>query len=120
MPIFVLNTNLKKSAIPEGFCNDVSELLAKVLQKEKYYFCAHINSDQQLTYAGTDEPAAYGTLSSIGEAIIGGEHNVAITNALYPFLEAKLGIKNSRLCIVYHRLIGSEVAFEARTLSEMK
>lgn len=54
----------------------------------------NIQTDSPLTFGGTEEPAANGTLHSIGA--IGGEKNKAITKAIQEIVTAKLGVPNDR------------------------
>ncbi len=54
----------------------------------------NIHTDSPLIFGGTEEPAANGTLHSIGA--IGGEKNKAITKAIQDIVTAKLGVPNDR------------------------
>ena len=54
----------------------------------------NIQTDSPLTFGGTEEPAACGTLHSIGA--IGGEKNKGITKAIQEIVTAKLGVPNDR------------------------
>ena len=54
----------------------------------------NIQTDSPLVFGGTEEPAANGTLHSIGA--IGGDKNKAITKAIQEIVTAKLGVPNDR------------------------
>lgn len=54
----------------------------------------NIQTDSPMTFGGTEEPAANGTLHSIGA--IGGDKNKAITKAVQEIVTAKLGVPNDR------------------------
>ncbi|XP_055342699.1 macrophage migration inhibitory factor-like [Paramacrobiotus metropolitanus] len=115
MPTFQLNTNLPKAKIPANFCQELTDLLAKILGKPVKYLCIHVVPDQIMSFAGTTDPCGYAVLVSIGA--IGGDKNEGHSKAIFDFIEKKLGIPGDRFYVSYHDQPASEIGHEGKTFA---
>ncbi|KAG7261965.1 hypothetical protein CRUP_010595, partial [Coryphaenoides rupestris] len=66
MPMFTVNTNVARGAVPAAFLSEATEALAKALGKPSQYVAVRVNPDQMMMFGGTDAPCALCTLGSIG------------------------------------------------------
>ncbi|KRZ18487.1 Macrophage migration inhibitory factor -like protein [Trichinella zimbabwensis] len=109
MPIFTLNTNVKATDVPSDFLSSISTLIGDMLSKPESYVAVHINTDQQLSFGGSTNPAAFGTLMSIGG--IEASRNRDHSNKLFDHINKKLGIPKNRMYIHFVNLRGSDVGW---------
>ena len=98
MPVFVVNTNVKN--VPAEFKKLATDIVAKSLGKPVSYVAVHVNAGQDLSFGGTDEPAALCDLTSIGALSV--ESNKKHSKALMDLLEQQLKVKSSRVYISFH------------------
>jgi phenylpyruvate tautomerase len=96
MPNLTINTNIPRSKFPANFCADMTKVLADTLSKPESYCVVHVNADQMMTWAGSSEPCASCTCTSIGQ--LGVEPNKKHSKAIMAELN-KLGIPSSRIYI---------------------
>ena len=96
MPVLTINTNIiidNNSVLAE-----LSQLCAEMLSKPEAYVMVHINDQQMLIFAGTNEAAASCSLTSLG---LSQEHAADYSQKLCQFLESKLGISAARTYIEF-------------------
>ncbi|PRD30574.1 UNVERIFIED_CONTAM: Mif [Trichonephila clavipes] len=117
MPTLVLNTNVSKDKIPEDFLKNTAKLVAEVLKKPISYVVVHVNPDQIMSWGGTSDPCAVGTLGSIGN--LGTSQNVKISKVLFDHVKDNLGIKSDRMYITYVDLERSNVGYMGTTFADM-
>ncbi|KAL1241286.1 hypothetical protein TSPI_10288 [Trichinella spiralis] len=113
MPIFTLNTNIKATDVPSDFLSSTSALVGNILSKPGSYVAVHINTDQQLSFGGSTNPAAFGTLMSIGG--IEPSRNRDHSAKLFDHLNKKLGIPKNRMYIHFVNLNGDDVGWNGTT-----
>ncbi|OUC50061.1 macrophage migration inhibitory factor [Trichinella nativa] len=77
------------------------------------YVAVHINTDQQLSFGGSTNPAAFGTLMSIGG--IEPSRNRDHSAKLFDHLNKKLGIPKNRMYIHFVNLNGEDVGWNGTT-----
>ncbi|KAF5904945.1 macrophage migration inhibitory factor, partial [Clarias magur] len=90
MPMFVVNTNVSKDAVPEGLMSELTKDLAKATGKPVDYIAVHIVPGQMMMFGGKSDPCALCSLSSIGK--IGGSQNKQYSKLLMGLLNKHLGI----------------------------
>lgn len=81
-----------------------SKTLAKELGKPERYVMVELTTNPLLIFAGSDEPAAYVELKSIG---LPAAQIKALSQAISVLLEANLGISPSRVYIEFTDVKGS-------------
>ncbi|KFD60936.1 hypothetical protein M514_26879 [Trichuris suis] len=94
MPIFTFSTNVPSENISVDFLKSTSKLIAGMLGKPESYVAVHINGGQKITFGGTDGPAGFGQLLSLGG--VGGEKNRSHSAKLFKHLTDGLGIPGNR------------------------
>uniref|UniRef100_A0A8C7FQ54 Macrophage migration inhibitory factor n=1 Tax=Oncorhynchus kisutch TaxID=8019 RepID=A0A8C7FQ54_ONCKI len=83
IPIFLVNTNIAKTAVPVALLSEATEELAK-------FFVAPIVLDQLMTFGRKTAPCTYCSLHSIGA--ISEEQNLQYSTLLCGLLNKHLGI----------------------------
>lgn len=94
MPTLQLATNIPKEKVTVEILTSLSKVLAESLGKPEQYVMVHIVPDQLMTFGGSTEPCAVGSLTSIGK--LGVEENKAYAAKIYEFVEKNLGIAGDR------------------------
>uniref|UniRef100_A0A6G1SE08 L-dopachrome isomerase n=1 Tax=Aceria tosichella TaxID=561515 RepID=A0A6G1SE08_9ACAR len=115
MPVFVVNTNVKD--VPKDFKQLATEAVAKSLGKPVSYVAVQVNAGQNLSFGGTDEPAALCDLTSIGALSV--ESNKKHSKALMNLLEKQLGVSSQRVYISFHNLNKADIGFSGTTFDDL-
>jgi phenylpyruvate tautomerase PptA (4-oxalocrotonate tautomerase family) len=98
MPVLTVNTNITLSDDADKLMHELSALCADMLGKPESYVMVHLNPEQHLIFAGSDAPAAFCSLTSLGMS----NSNTATYSArLCHFLQAELGIPPERIYIEF-------------------
>ncbi|KAL6873667.1 hypothetical protein ACP4OV_013749 [Aristida adscensionis] len=114
MPQLSLSTNVPVDAVVAAdILKDCSRALAKIIGKPESYVMVSINGSVPMSFAASEEPAAYGELMSIGG--IGPGVNAKLSAALAEVLEAKLSVARSRFYIKFDDIKGSNLGFNGTT-----
>ncbi|CDW56002.1 Macrophage migration inhibitory factor [Trichuris trichiura] len=113
MPIFTFSTNVPSENISVDFLKSTSKLIAGMLGKPESYVAVHINGGQKITFGGTDAPAGFGQLLSLGG--VGGEKNRSHSAKLFKHLTDGLGIPGNRMYINFVDMRGSDVGYNGST-----
>ncbi len=96
MPVLTINTNIKVEQ--QNILNDLSRLCAEMLGKPESYVMIHINDQQKLIFAGTDEAAANCSLTSLG---LSDQHTANYSEKICSYLETNLKIPAARTYIEF-------------------
>jgi phenylpyruvate tautomerase len=115
MPVFVINTNVKD--VPANFKSLATEAVAKTLGKPVSYVAVQVNAGQNLSFGGTDEPAALCDLMSIGALSV--ESNKKHSKALMELLGKQLSIKPSRIYLSFHNANKADVGYNETTFDDL-
>ncbi|KAL7863616.1 hypothetical protein SRHO_G00126000 [Serrasalmus rhombeus] len=113
MPMFVVNTNVSKDAVPAGLLSQLTEELAKATGKPANYIAVHIIPDQMMMFGGKSDPCALCSLHSIGK--IGGPQNKQYSKLLMGILNKHLGISPDRIYINFFDMEAANVAWNNST-----
>ncbi|XP_008276522.1 macrophage migration inhibitory factor [Stegastes partitus] len=113
MPIFEVNTNVARSAVPAALLSEATAELTKALGKPSQYIAVHVNSDQNMTFGGKADPCALCSLKSIGK--ISGAENKVYTQLLCGLLQKHLGVSPDRVYIVFIDLSAPMVGWNNAT-----
>ncbi|CAI9099331.1 OLC1v1036133C8 [Oldenlandia corymbosa var. corymbosa] len=101
MPTLNLFTNVPvDSVVTSDFLKDASKAVAKIIGKPESYVMIVLNGAVPVTFAGTEEPAAYGELISIGG--LGPSVNGKLSSAIAEILQTKFSIDSSRVYIKFY------------------
>ncbi|CAM2103202.1 macrophage migration inhibitory factor [Lepidochelys kempii] len=113
MPMFVVNTNVSKDAVPESLTGEITQQLAKATGKPAQYIAVHIAADQLMSFGGSTDPCALCSLHSIGK--IGGQQNKSYTKLLCDLLTKQLHIPADRVYINYYDMNAANVGWNGST-----
>jgi phenylpyruvate tautomerase len=113
MPYLMIQTNRAISpGQREPLLRAASRLLAKELGKPEAYVMVSLSSDVSMLFAGTDEPAAYAELKSIG--LPAGQIK-SLSQAISTLLEQQLDIAPARVYIEFADIKGSQWGWNGGT-----
>ncbi|MDH5518370.1 MAG: phenylpyruvate tautomerase MIF-related protein [Gammaproteobacteria bacterium] len=96
MPVLTINSNIKID--DDSVLTELSQLCAKMLCKPENYVMVQINDQQKLIFAGSNDPAASCSLTSLG---LNDKHTAEYSQQLCQFMESKLGIPANRIYIEF-------------------
>ncbi|XP_028648565.2 LOW QUALITY PROTEIN: macrophage migration inhibitory factor [Erpetoichthys calabaricus] len=112
MPIFVVNTNVSKDAVPEAFISEVTKELAKAMGKPAQYIAIHVASDQLMMFGGKTDPCALCSLHSIGK--ISGQQK-QYSKLFCGMLQKHLNISTDRIYINFIDMPAENVGWNNST-----
>ncbi|XP_028824204.1 macrophage migration inhibitory factor [Denticeps clupeoides] len=113
MPMFVVNTNVARDAVPAALMAELTDELARVLGKPAQYVAVHVVPDQMMMFGGKSDPCALCSLHSIGK--IGGNQNRQYSKLLCGLLAKHLGISPDRIYINFFDMEAANVAWNSAT-----
>nr|GMC91343.1 macrophage migration inhibitory factor homolog [Ipomoea batatas]GMC96700.1 macrophage migration inhibitory factor homolog [Ipomoea batatas] len=101
MPTLSLFTNVPVDAVvASDILKDATKAVAKIVGKPESYVMIVLNGSVPIAFAGTEAPAAYGELMSIGG--LGPSVNGRLSSIIAEILQTKLSIDGSRFYIKFH------------------
>ncbi|CAF1046574.1 unnamed protein product [Adineta steineri] len=112
MPCLTVQTNVADNQITDDFLKQLSVKLSEIVGKPEQYVAVHVSGGQKLFFAGTNEPAAYMELVSIG---LSANQTAKISNEIMSFFEEKLNIKTSRIYIKFTNVAGNMMGWNKAT-----
>ncbi|XP_001507338.1 macrophage migration inhibitory factor [Ornithorhynchus anatinus] len=115
MPIFTLQTNVSRAAVPAALLGELTQQLAQATGKPAQYIAVHISPDQLMAFGGTSDPCALCSLHSIGK--IGGPQNKTYSKLLCGLLTKHLNIPADRVYINYYDMNAANVGWNGSTFA---
>ncbi|KAI1731636.1 macrophage migration inhibitory factor (MIF) domain-containing protein [Ditylenchus destructor] len=113
MPLLSIQTNAGDNAVPAGFIEKASALVAKLVGKPESYVTVFVKTDLMASFGGTQDPCAFVELQSIG-----GFANVnAIAGPLTKFITEELNIASNRFYIRFVDLDATKFSFKGSTFA---
>ncbi|TYJ21905.1 hypothetical protein E1A91_A08G093300v1 [Gossypium mustelinum] len=101
MPTLNLYTNVPVDAVTTSdILKDATKAVAKIVGKPESYVMILVNGGVPMAFAGTEAPAAYGELISIGG--LGPSVNAKLSSTVADILQTKLSIDSSRFYIKFY------------------
>ncbi|XP_057987935.1 uncharacterized protein LOC110667767 isoform X1 [Hevea brasiliensis] len=101
MPTLNLFTNLPVDAVTTSdILKDATKAVSRIIGKPESYVMIVLNGGVPIAFAGTEEPAAYGELISIGG--LGPSVNGKLSSTIAEILQTKLFIDSSRFYIKFY------------------
>ncbi|KAG4959135.1 hypothetical protein AAZX31_13G083900 [Glycine max] len=114
MPTLNLFTNVPvDTVVASDILRDATKAVAKIIGKPESYVMILLNGGVPIAFAGTEEPAAYGELISIGG--LGPSVNGKLSSTIAEILETKLYIDSSRFYIKFYDVQRSFFGFNGST-----
>ncbi|XP_020227962.1 macrophage migration inhibitory factor homolog [Cajanus cajan] len=114
MPTLNLFTNLPvDTVVASDILRDATKAVAKIIGKPESYVMILLNGGVPIAFAGTEEPAAYGELISIGG--LGPSVNGKLSSTIAEILQTKLYIDSSRFYIKFYDVQRSFFGFNGST-----
>mmetsp|Transcript_6524 Transcript_6524/g.18793 ORF Transcript_6524/g.18793 Transcript_6524/m.18793 type:complete len:121 (-) Transcript_6524:661-1023(-) len=108
----VVGSNIDMAAALKGFTDAASESIRKPVQ----YFAVIIKPDAALLFAGTDAPAAYANVASIGHLT---DHEADITAKLAAEAEKHLGVPSDRFYVQFTEKEAHEWGWKGTSFDKM-
>nr|XP_039332473.1 macrophage migration inhibitory factor-like [Saimiri boliviensis boliviensis] len=99
MPMFIVNTNMTRASVPDGFLSKLTQQLAQATGKPPQYIVVHVVPDQLRAFGGSNEPCALCSLHSICKT--GGMQNHSYSKLLCGLLAERLRNSPDRVYINY-------------------
>ncbi|KAL3533276.1 hypothetical protein ACH5RR_006797 [Cinchona calisaya] len=114
MPTLNLLTNVPvDSVVGSDILKDATKAVAKIVGKPESYVMILLSGGVPIAFAGTEEPAAYGELISIGG--LGPSVNGKLSSTIAEILQSKLSIDSSRFYIKFYDVQRSYFGFNGST-----
>eukprot|EP00996_Jenningsia_fusiforme_P006115 NODE_7305_length_487_cov_17.646119_g6863_i0.p1 GENE.NODE_7305_length_487_cov_17.646119_g6863_i0~~NODE_7305_length_487_cov_17.646119_g6863_i0.p1 ORF type:complete len:130 (+),score=35.79 NODE_7305_length_487_cov_17.646119_g6863_i0:41-391(+) len=116
MPILKIQMSVPLEAAQVGALQrEASAAVAKVLAKPEGYVCVTVECGKAILFGGTDDPAAFGELYSIGG--INSKNNNAIAAAVTEMLKKYANIDGKRFYLSFFDLPATNIAMNGNTFA---
>ncbi|KAK2117839.1 hypothetical protein P7K49_004726 [Saguinus oedipus] len=110
MPMFIVNTNVPRASVPDGFLSELTQQLEQATGKLPQYIAVHVVPDKLMAFGGSSEP-----LHSIGK--IAGAQNRSYSKLLCGLLAERLRISPDRVYINYYDMNAANVGWNNSTFA---
>ncbi|KAG6410547.1 hypothetical protein SASPL_128608 [Salvia splendens] len=101
MPTLNLFTNVPvDGVVASDILKDATKAVAKIIGKPESYVMVLVNGGVPISFGGTEEPAAYGELISIGG--LGPTVNAKLSSTIAEIIQTKLSIDSSRFYVKFY------------------
>ncbi|XP_052176974.1 uncharacterized protein LOC127791178 isoform X2 [Diospyros lotus] len=114
MPCLNLSTNISLDGVDtSSILKEATSTVAKIIGKPEAYVMIVLKGSIPMSFGGTEQPAAYGELLSIGG--LNPDNNKKLSAAISAILETKLSVPKSRFYLKFYEAKGSEVGWNGST-----
>tara|TARA_B100001029_G_C14993959_1_gene413822 strand:+ start:762 stop:1100 length:339 start_codon:yes stop_codon:yes gene_type:complete len=110
MPFIQINTSSKSDVDNDLLQKEISQMVADLTGKPENYVMTMLQSDNQMTFAGSDEPCCFISLKSIGSL-----NPSSMSQSLCSLISSKTNIKASRIYIEFIDVKASNWGFNSST-----
>ena len=110
MPFIQINTSSKSYVDNDLLQKEISKMVADLTGKPENYVMTMIQSDSQMTFAGSDEPCCFIKLQSIGSL-----NPTSMSRHLCELIASKTNIKTNRIYIEFMDVNPSNWGFNSST-----
>ncbi|PKU77262.1 phenylpyruvate tautomerase [Dendrobium catenatum] len=101
MPCLNLSTNVDLTGVDtSSILSEATKTVAKLINKPEAYVMIVLKGSVPISFGGTEEPAAYGELVSIGG--LNPDVNKKLSAAIATILETKLSVPKSRYFLKFY------------------
>nr|AEJ88264.1 putative macrophage migration inhibitory factor family protein [Wolffia arrhiza] len=114
MPCLNLSTNVTLDGVDTSpILSEASKTVAKLIGKPEAYVMIVLKGSIPISFGGTEQPAAYGELVSIGG--LDPATNKKLSAAIASILESKLSVPKSRFFLKFYDTKGSNFGWNGST-----
>ena len=110
MPFIQINTSSKSFVDNDLLQKEISKMVAELTGKPENYVMTMIQSNSQMTFAGSDEPCCFIKLKSIGSL-----NPSSMSKSLCELIASKTNIKTNRIYIEFIDIKASNWGFNSST-----
>ncbi|KAL9336997.1 hypothetical protein Peur_071485 [Populus x canadensis] len=114
MPALTISTNVSLDGVDtSSILSEATSEVAKVIGKPEKYVMIVLKGSIPISLGGTEEPAAYGELVSIGG--LSPDVNKTLSSVVASILEKKLSVPKSRLFLKFYDSQGTHFGWNGST-----
>lgn len=114
MPCLNISTNVNLEGVDtSSVLSEATSTVAKLIGKPEAYVMIVLKGSVPMAFGGTEQPAAYGELVSIGG--LNADVNKKLSAAIADILETKLSIPKSRFFLKFYDTKGSFFGWNGST-----
>ncbi|KAH8484810.1 hypothetical protein POPTR_016G126800v4 [Populus trichocarpa] len=114
MPALIISTNVSLDGVDtSSILSEATSEVAKVIGKPEKYVMIVLKGSIPISLGGTEEPAAYGELVSIGG--LSPDVNKTLSSVVASILEKKLSVPKSRLFLKFYDSQGTHFGWNGST-----
>ncbi|KAK4423991.1 Macrophage migration inhibitory factor [Sesamum alatum] len=114
MPCLNLSTNVSLEGVDtSSILSEASSTVAKIIGKPEAYVMIVPKGSVPMAFGGTEQPAAYGELVSIGG--LSPDVNKKLSGDIANILETKLSVPKSRFYLKFYDTKGSNLGWNGAT-----
>ncbi|KAG9441887.1 hypothetical protein H6P81_017741 [Aristolochia fimbriata] len=114
MPCLNISTNVSLDGVDtSAILSEATKSVAKIIGKPEAYVMIVLKGSVPVAFGGTEDPAAYGELVSIGG--LNPDINKKLSAAIANTLESKLSIPKSRFYLKFYDTKGSNFGWNGST-----
>ena len=110
MPFIQINTSSKSVFDNDLLQKEISKAVSDLTGKSENYVMTMIQSNSQMTFAGSDEPCCFIKLKSIGSI-----NPTAMSKSLCELISSKTNIKSDRIYVEFTDVKASNWGFNSST-----
>ena len=110
MPFIQINTSSKTIIKSDLLQKEISEMISDLTRKPENYVMTMIQANNQMTFAGSDEPCCFIKLKSIGAL-----NPSSMSKSLCELISSKTNIKANRIYIEFIDVKASNWGFDSST-----
>ncbi|KAH8484628.1 hypothetical protein Peur_071483 [Populus x canadensis] len=114
MPCLNISTNVNLDGVNiSAILSEASSQVAKIIKKPESYVMIVLKGSVPISFGGTEQPAAYGELVSVGG--LNSDVNNKLSSAIATILESKLSVPKSRFFLKFFDAKGSHFGWNGST-----
>ncbi|KAF5476337.1 macrophage migration inhibitory factor homolog isoform X3 [Juglans microcarpa x Juglans regia] len=114
MPCLNISTNVSLEGVDtSSILSEATSIVAKLIGKPEAYVMIVLKGSVPMSFGGTEQPAAYGELVSIGG--LNPDVNKKLSAAIATILESKLKVPKSRYFLKFYDSKGSNFGWNGST-----
>ncbi|WCJ27978.1 Tautomerase/MIF superfamily protein [Euphorbia peplus] len=114
MPCLNLSTNVSLDGVDtSSILSEATSTVASIIGKPESYVMIVLKGSIPIAFGGTEQPAAYGELVSIGG--LNPDNNKKLSAAIATILENKLSVPKSRFFLKFYDTKGSNFGWNGST-----
>ncbi|KAK4268522.1 hypothetical protein QN277_025172 [Acacia crassicarpa] len=114
MPCLNVSTNVNLDGVDtSAILSEATSTVSKLIGKPENYVMVVLKGSVPMSFGGTEQPAAYGELVSIGG--LNPDVNKKLSAAISSILETKLSVPKSRFFLKFYDTKGSNFGWNGST-----